>query len=84
MESSGVDHLSNDLGEEALGSQEVHTDVGQIDIVDESVAKKQCPDEQCNAGSFKEVVNQKNSAQPSVLEISQSKELSVCSSPQRG
>ncbi|KAF5467739.1 hypothetical protein F2P56_011961 [Juglans regia] len=81
MESNGVGHLSNDLVEEALSSQEVDTGVGQSGIVYGSVAQKQCPDEQCNAGSFEKADNQNNS--PS-LEISQSKELIVSSSPRRG
>ncbi|XP_040995853.1 sterol 3-beta-glucosyltransferase UGT80B1 [Juglans microcarpa x Juglans regia] len=84
MESNGVGHLSNDLVEEALSSQEVDSGVGQIGIVYGSVAQKQCPNERCNAGSFEKADYQKNSNRPSFLEISQSKDLIVSSSPRRG
>lgn len=81
-----VDHLSKEVVEEGLSSQEMDMGFQQIggDGVDDSVVEKETPDEQLNAGSLEEPKDQKNSMQRSVLEISQSKEINVCSSPQRG
>ncbi|KAM3760056.1 hypothetical protein ACB098_01G165800 [Castanea mollissima] len=81
-----VDHLSKEIVEEGLSSQEMDMGFQQIggDGVDESVVEKETPDEQLNAGSLEEPKDQKNSMRRSVLEISQSKEINVCSSPRRG
>jgi hypothetical protein len=48
------------------------------------VVEKESTDERSNAGSFQEADDQNNSVRQSALEISQSKELNVSSSPRRG
>ncbi|XP_050269380.1 sterol 3-beta-glucosyltransferase UGT80B1 isoform X2 [Quercus robur] len=82
----GVDHLSKEIVEEGLSSQEMDMGFQQIGGggVDESVVEKETPDEQLNAGYLEEPKDQKNSMRRSVLEISSSKEMNVCSSPRRG
>ncbi|XP_030952221.1 sterol 3-beta-glucosyltransferase UGT80B1 isoform X3 [Quercus lobata] len=82
----GVDHLSKEIVEEGLSSQEMDMGFQQIGGggVDESVVEKETPDEQLNAGYLEEPKDQKNSMRQSVLEISPSKEMNVCSSPRRG
>lgn len=82
----GVDHLSKEIVEEGLSSQEMDMGFQQIGGggVDESVVEKETPDEQLNAGYLEEPEDQKNSMRRSVLEISPSKEMNVCSSPRRG
>jgi hypothetical protein len=84
MGSNGVDHLSKDLVEEGVSNQEVDMDFGQTGSVDESVSEKESVDERSNVGSFQEADDQNNSVRQSALEISQSKELNVSSSPRRG
>ena len=82
----GVDHLSKEIVEEGLSSQEMDMGFQQIGGggVDESVVEKETPDEQLNAGYLEEPKDKKNSMRQSVLEISHSKEMNVCSSPPRG
>nr|XP_023908124.1 sterol 3-beta-glucosyltransferase UGT80B1-like [Quercus suber] len=73
----GVDHLSKEIVEEGLSSQEMDVGFQQIGGggVDESVVEKETPDEQLNAGYLEEPKDQKNSTRQSVLEISQSKQI---------
>ncbi len=84
MGSNGVHHMSKDLVEEGVSNQEVDMDFGQTGSVDESVSEKESVDERSNVGSFQEADDQNNSVRQSALEISQSKELNVSSSPRRG
>ncbi|XP_022773402.1 sterol 3-beta-glucosyltransferase UGT80B1-like [Durio zibethinus] len=90
MGSNGVNNPLIDLQEENVGdgrSKGVLEDCEQTDDVDESVTVEyRYSDEQSFSSSYVEEENQKSSSErkSSVLEISQTKELSVTSSPRRG
>lgn len=90
MGSNGVDHPLKDLVEESVSSQEQSKDFQHAcGIYYKSLEMDNIISLQMNnldAGSFREQRNQKtnSSRHTSVLEIFQSKEINVGSSPQRG
>lgn len=89
MGSNGVDHPLKDLQEENVSnrrSKGVLKDCEQTDEVDKSVtAEDRSSDEQSFSSSYDKEKNQKSSSErkSSVLEIFQTKELSVTSTPHR-